>query len=161
MISSKGLCSRSDLCLLEPPPGRLVGQDVSEELPVETGGGRRVPVDVEAGAEGRDLAPQQDRLSARLCTQYRSAQSIPARCLTLSVCLGLERLLARCRVADRVLGRHAETVGGERLECRHQEPRLVAACINISRLLPIVFPVKHNIIAQKFFKDFIIKAAKQ
>ena len=47
--------------------GRLVGEDVAEELSVERGGGRWRPVEVQLAAARRDLVTQKFRPAARLC----------------------------------------------------------------------------------------------
>ena len=115
----------SDLNPGSLPAGlRPVGEDVAQELPVDGGAGRRVPVYIQAGAQAGDLLLQEGRGAAG----------------PLPVCLSLEGLLAGAGGPDLVLGRHPEAVGGEGLEAGHQEPGLVPPGLDLRHLLLAVLP---------------------
>ena len=57
--------------------------------------------------------------------------------------LSLEGFLAWQRVANIVVGCHAETVGGEWVQSCHQELGLIHASIHLLHLLIIVLPDKY------------------
>ena len=101
-----------------------VGEDVAQELSIDGGGGRRVPIHIKASAEAGDLLLHEGR---------RAAGSLP-------VGLSLEGLLAGSGATDLVQGRHSEAVGGEGLQTGHQELGLVPPGLDLRHLLLPVLP---------------------